>query len=73
LKGFQTSVRYVSPAVGATAPSYVFEQRAAFQLPKYFVVISGVAGNGHALTSADIAHAKATAARLIAGFTPTPK
>ena len=74
VKGFQTSVRYASPAApGASGPSYVFEQRAAIQLPKYFVVISAVAGNGHALTSADIAQAKATAARLIAGFTTSSK
>ena len=74
VKGFQTSVRYTSPATpGVSGPSYVFEQRAAVQLSKYFVVISAVAGNSRALTSADIAQAKATAARLIAGFTPTLK
>jgi hypothetical protein len=74
VKGFQTAVRYVSPAAaGVSGPSYVFEQRAAIQLAKYFVVISAVAGNSHALTSADIAQAKATAAQLIAGFTPTAK
>lgn len=71
VNGFQTGVRYVSPASpGVSGPSYVFEQRAAIQLPAYFVVISAVAGNDHSLTSADIAQAKATAARLIAGFTP---
>ncbi|BBH16593.1 hypothetical protein Back2_08800 [Nocardioides baekrokdamisoli] len=68
-KGFQTTVTYVSPPLKAgSAPSYVVEEREAIQMPKYFIVISAVAGNSHALTSADIAQAKAVNAQLLRGF-----
>lgn len=68
-QGFQAAVRYDSPpSPGAPGPSSVFEQREAIQLRNYFIVISAVAGNNHALTSADIAQAKAVNAQLLRGF-----
>lgn len=68
-QGFQTAVRYVTPSSsGGSGPSYVFEQREAIQLSKYFVVISAVASNSHALSAADIAQAKAVNAHLLRTF-----
>lgn len=68
-KGFQTAVRYTSPpSPGISGLSNIFEQREAIQLPKYFIVISAVAVNNQALTSADIAQAKAVNAQLLRTF-----
>lgn len=63
-KGFRNDLHYDSPP----GPSHVYETRAAIQLPKYLVVISSFALDNKALTAAEIAQAKATNVRLIAGF-----
>lgn len=69
LRGFQTAVSYLSPPLQTgSGPSYVFEEREAIQMSKYFVVISAVASDAHPLTAAHLAQAKAVNAHLLRGF-----